>query len=420
MRPTHQRSRLAVIGLFCMAVAGCHVRARGSARAEHGVEYRGGRWFDGTRFVARTMYVADGVFHRTAPARIDSVVDLAGGYVVPPFGDAHYHLIDPRVQGTVAAFLRDGIFYVRDQGNAPSMRRLIDPLLNRPTGIDYVSANQAWTSPAGHPVEVVMRGAQMPDPLGAMVRDSLDPGLVMQVDTREDIERRWATFIAGRPDFLKLHLLQSDLHASLRNDPRGAGNRGIDPALIPELVRRAHAAGLLVSAHVYTAADFRAAIAGGVDMIAHLPGGRRGSSAAPFLLTDADAAAAKKRGAVVVTTVVQYGDSATIDRLLREQHVQNIALLRKHGVTLLLGSDLLGATAATEAGALARSGAFSNLELLRMWSVVTPQSIFPKRRIGVLADGYEASFLVLRGDPLVDFATTRTITRRVKQGMALP
>src|SRR5262245_2382650 len=145
MRPTYQRSRLAVIGVLCMAIAACHVRARDSARAEHGVEYRGGRWFDGAHFVARTMYVADGVFHRAAPARIDSVVDLAGGYVVPPFGDAHYHLIDPRVQGTVAAFLRDGIFYVRDQGNAPSMRRLIDPLLNRPTGIDYVSANQAWT-----------------------------------------------------------------------------------------------------------------------------------------------------------------------------------------------------------------------------------------------------------------------------------
>jgi imidazolonepropionase-like amidohydrolase len=62
---------------------------------------------------------------------------------------------------------------------------------------------------------------------------------------------------------------------------------------------------------------------------------------------------------------------------------------------------------------------FTNLELLRMWSVTTPRAIFPARRIGELKDGYEASFLVLRGDPLRDFGATRAIALRVKQGVAI-
>src|SRR5262245_61993927 len=84
-----------------------------------GVEYRGGRWFDGSRFVPRTMYVVDGVFRTRAPARVDSVVDLAGGYVVPPFADAHQHLVDPRIDVVIRTQLTDGVFYLKDQGSAP-------------------------------------------------------------------------------------------------------------------------------------------------------------------------------------------------------------------------------------------------------------------------------------------------------------
>ena len=399
------------------SLAACATAQLNTAPPAHGVAYRGGLWFDGSKFVPRTMYVADGAFHTRAPAQVDSVVDLAGGYVVPPFADAHQHLVDPRIDATIRTQLRDGIFYIKDQGNAPIMRRMIDPLLNTPTSFDYISANQGWTSPGGHPVEVIKRGAAMGGPMADFLRDSLDPGTVMQVETPADIDRRWAYFLAGKPDFVKVYLFYSEHHARLRNDPAAEGNRGIDPALVPEIVRRAHAAGLQVSAHVYTAADFRNAINGGVDLIAHLPGGRGPDSV--FLLTDADAASARSRGVSVITTVTQHQDSALIERLLRTQYANNINVLRRHGVPLLIGSDLIGGTAATEIAALAHSGLFSNLELLRLWSVTTPQAIFPARRIGALRDGYEASFLVLRANPLQDMAATRAISLRVKRGVAV-
>lgn len=400
-----------------VAFFGCHFSSNSEPVPAHGVAYRNGQWFDGNEFKAKTMYVADGILFSNAPAQIDSSIDLAGGYVVPPFADAHQHLVDPRIALTISAYIRDGIFYVKDQGNAPLMRRMIDPMLNKPTSFDYISANQGWTSPGGHPVEVIKRGAQMGPPMDAYVRDSLDPALVMQVDTKEDIARRWQYFLAGKPDFVKVYIFRAANYDQLRHDSR-EGNGGIDPKLVPELVRLAHQAGLQVSAHVFTADDFRVALNSGVDLIAHLPGGNN-TDPAPFLLTDADATLAAQRKVPVITTVIQHGDSAMTDRIMRDQYAHNISILRRHGVQLLIGSDVFGATAATEVAALARSGLFTNLDLLKMWSVETPRSIFPNRKIGVLSPGYEASFLVLRSNPLTDIRATKDIAIRVKQGVRL-
>ncbi|HKA59909.1 MAG TPA: amidohydrolase family protein [Gemmatimonadales bacterium] len=409
-------SRLVTLALLALGCATTQQSGnQPSPPADHGVAYRGGRWFDGTKFVSKTMYVAGGVFHTRAPVRIDSVVDLAGGYVVPPFSDAHQHLVDPRIDQTIAMQLGAGIFYLKDQGSAPVIRRIIDPQLNKPTTFDFIGANQAWTSPGGHPVEVIKRGAAA-GPFAAFVRDSLDPALVMQVESPADIEQRWAYFLAGKPDFVKVHVYRSDVYQQRRNDTI-EGNVGIDPLLVPEIVKRAKASGLQVSAHVFTAADFRVAVTAGVQQIAHLPGGRGPDSL--FALTDADAAAAARAGVTVITTVTQHEDSALLARLLKTQYANNINVLRRHHVPLLIGSDLIGRTATIEMVALAGSGLFTNLELLRMWSVTTPQAIFPSRRIGALQDGYEASFLVLRGDPLADFAQTRAISMRVKQGVLL-
>lgn len=64
-------------------------------------------------------------------------------------------------------------------------------------------------------------------------------------------------------------------------------------------------------------------------------------------------------------------------------------------------------------------GLWSNRELLDMWGRITSQAIFPERRLGVLADGYEASFLVLPDDPQRDVESVRRIQLRVKQGCVL-
>jgi predicted amidohydrolase YtcJ len=78
-----------------------------------------------------------------------------------------------------------------------------------------------------------------------------------------------------------------------------------------------------------------------------------------------------------------------------------------------------GNTARSEALYLSDLGGFTNLELLELWSESTPSLIFPGRKLGLLRDGYEASFVVLEQDPLADFSNVQRVTRRVKQGQLL-
>lgn len=59
---------------------------------------------------------------------------------------------------------------------------------------------------------------------------------------------------------------------------------------------------------------------------------------------------------------------------------------------------------------------FDNLTLLKMWCESTPETIFPNRKIGKLRDGYEASFLVLNGNPIENFEKVKEISMRFKQG----
>lgn len=418
MRPT----MLSAIAVVVVAACAAGLRELDPPPGARVTEYRGGQWFDGTAFVPRTLYVVGDVFATRRPSRVDTTIDLAGGYVVPPFADAHQHLIDPTaLRQTIAGFLRDGIFYIKDQSNSPAGRLPIEPIVNRPTSIDFISANQGWTSPGGHPTEIIARGAQFSPQIAAYVRDSLDYGAAMLVDTPDDVDKHWPLFLAGKPkpDFVKVFLLESEDYAAKRKDPKQVGNRGLDPALVPLIVQRAHTAGLQVSAHVSSVGDFRVAVNAGVDQLAHLPG-QRTVHPERYLLTDDDAANAAAHHVTVVTTVSMRNDSALTDRLMHDVYAHNLEVLRKHGVPLLVGSDIIGGSARTEIAALARSGLFSNAELLRMWSVVTPRAIFSQRKLAAFDDGFEASFLVLRGDPIADLANTGAIARRVKQGIPLP
>jgi imidazolonepropionase-like amidohydrolase len=65
-------------------------------------------------------------------------------------------------------------------------------------------------------------------------------------------------------------------------------------------------------------------------------------------------------------------------------------------------------------------GVFTPLELVRLWSEATPRAIFPQRRVGCLEEGCGASWLALAGDPSADFASTKRIALRMKDGRLLP
>jgi len=186
-----------------------------------------------------------------------------------------------------------------------------------------------------------------------------------------------------------------------------------------------------VMCHIESAADFHNAVAAGVDQTIHMPGFRGNEqghmpSADRYIISDGDASAAARKRIVVVTTLQAGSASAAArgDTVERERfdslHTVNLRSLARHNVTIAIGTDNYRATSVPEANYLQQLGVFSNVELLRMWTVATPRAIFPTRRIGRLDDGYEASFLGLEGNPLDDFSNTARIALRVKQGVILP
>jgi imidazolonepropionase-like amidohydrolase len=103
-------------------------------------------------------------------------------------------------------------------------------------------------------------------------------------------------------------------------------------------------------------------------------------------------------------------------RVIQANQVRNLKLLAKYRVKIAVGSDNMSGTSLAEAMNLHGLKAFDNLTLLRLWCENTAQAIFPNRKIGLLRDGYEASFLVLEANPLDDFMNVKRIKIRFKQG----
>jgi imidazolonepropionase-like amidohydrolase len=105
------------------------------------------------------------------------------------------------------------------------------------------------------------------------------------------------------------------------------------------------------------------------------------------------------------------------------QHA-NFAQIANAGVHIAIGSDGISGeepfvTALGEAWYLHENAFADNLTLLKMWSETTAQTIFPSRKLGQLAPGYEANFLVLEGDPIADFANVKRIRERIRHGVSI-
>jgi hypothetical protein len=408
------RARSACFAL--LSIAACH--SASPRQSVPAVEYRNGRWFDGARFVDRTMWVVGDRFAESAPAGTVTVVDLAGGFVVPPYAEGHNHWLEPGlVDAYVQTYLRDGVFYVRDQGTPPRIHDAMRPALGGPASVDFVSAHQGFPGPGGHPMELVDQLAAFGVLPAEWATTHGEGEALFAVASEAEVDRAWPTLLAGQPDFVKIFLVHSDEYAARRDDAAlTPKQRGIDPALVPAIVGRAHAAGLRVSAHVENAHDFHVAVEGGVDEIAHMPFVAADAPDA-YLLADGDCEAAGRRGLSISTTLDFLGDAPAPRQL--EVARANLLNLRRHGVRIALGTDLFRQTPRVEVERIARFELLTNLELLTAWAVTTPQVIFPDRKLGRLAADYEASFLVLKGDPLLDAANLGRIVLRVKQGRTL-
>jgi hypothetical protein len=394
-------------------------------------EFSNGRWFDGQKFTSKRFYSVSGVLTDKKPEKVDSVIDLTDTYIVPPFAEAHNHNVEWSDEETFSrlkrTYLEAGIFYIKNPNNLLRARTPLLDKINISTSIDVTFANGGLTASGGHPIGVVKRNIER----GGMNETDGDGGFYFIVDTIADLDRKWEKILAGKPDFIKTYLLYSEEYKKRKEDHKYFAWKGLDPALLPEIVRRAHKANLRVTTHIETATDFHNALVAGVDEIAHTPGFRPENGnwakydASRFKISEADARLAARNGTVVVTTLVSAIDHFLQKKTdepyseIRKLLAENLQLLKKYDVKIAIGSDSYRQTSLAEALNLSNLGIFDNLTLLKMFCETSAAAIFPKRRIGRLKNGYEASFLVLSDSPLRDFSSVQRIKQRFKQGELL-
>jgi hypothetical protein len=431
MANTKDFTRRAFLASTVAALAGMATGIKGMSQQSPSkvYEFVGASWFDGKTFRPKRFYSVGGVLTSRKPVRVDSVIDLTNKYVVPPFGEAHNHNIEysGRIDEVIRQYLREGIFYVKNPNNLPTARASLSGKINIPTSVDVVFANGGLTASGGHPLGVVKRNLDR----GASPKDWAEGGFYVVIDDLADLDRKWERVLAGKPDFIKTYLQYSEEYEKRKADDAYFDWRGLNPALLPEIVRRARRASLRVSTHVETATDFHNALVAGVDEINHMPGFRpekgdwKKSDFSRFKISERDARLAARNRVVVVTTLISAIEHALQKKEgepfkeLRDLLVHNLRLLKNSGVQVAVGSDSYRQTSLAEALSLRKLEAFDNRVLLKMWCEETAAAIFPHRKIGRLRQGYEASFLVLSDDPVQDFTNVQKIEMRVKQGEIL-
>lgn len=405
-------------------------------------KFSNGNWFDGKNFKRQTFYSVNGILTLRKPKRVDETIDLKNGFVIPPFGDAHTHNLDGKynLDKMIDAYLAEGTFYVQVLTNYQTGAAEAKPFLNKPESLDVIYANGGLTSTFGHPFlayEPRVMGIYSWSDTQSNIEKVKQSRIAADnaywfFDSIADVDAKWEKFMAGNPDIVKIYLLDAASQSKLKLDDN-IGSKGLLPEVAEYIVKRAHAANRRVYAHIETAADFRLGLKIGVDGFAHAPyydwdGKLETKPQDDLTIADIKLAAAKN---VVVIPTAARGiykqtdyDANGKGTLNQERFGRVIERYRKlfnemhrNGVKLAFGLDTYGTTLMPEIWYFHDNKIFDNRTLLKIAVETTPQTIFPNRQIGRLREGYEASFLVLKGNPLEDFSQIKNIESRFKQGV---
>ena len=398
-------------------------------------EYRGGRVFTGEGFVEASLCVSGGTIVACEESS-GSLVNLEGGFVIPPLADAHTHHFDGPYTFSWhrAAFLEAGVFYAMTVTAPTSQVLQIRDRLSGPKNVDVVTSLGGITGPDSHPAEIYealalgIRSYEDQIARAGEIRASrqVADDAYFVIESAADLEEKWRLILSNGPDLVKVYLRSSELYAE-GYGKWGPGG-GIDPDLLPVIRRLSEEAGLRLAVANSSIADFRASVAARADMVTHLPCYQDSmtdpespyydvDTAEECQLSAADAQAASAIGMSSILIVTEWAKDRP--EVYVDWEKRNIALLEAAEAPLAIGSNAYGSTVVEGLIAGADKRFFEPARLLRLATTDTARVIFPDRRSGCLEPGCDASFLVLAGDPLKDFAHIRRIRLRVKAGKLL-
>jgi imidazolonepropionase-like amidohydrolase len=365
-------------------------------------------------------------------------VNLAGKTVMPALIDVHAHL----------GYRKGATFRAENF----TRENLLDQL-NRFASFGIAAVASAGTDRgdltfrlrdepgSGTLVRTAGRGLAPPDAGPSPPMRDAPYGVSTVEEARNDVRE----LAARKVDFVKIWV-----------DDRNGTLPKLSPALYRAIIGEAHTHNLRVFAHIAALADAKDLLRAGVDGFLHPVRDRAVDEEllqllrerptvffaltlfAPRLAAYATRPAwldeALHRGAVSREEVTRLGDSiagrtpeaVAAAREDWERLAHNVAALNAAGVRLALGTDVGGATA---------GGLFGWTEHIELEHMVAagltpaqaivaatrvPAEILGLRRLGTVAAGHSADFIVLDANPLENIANTRRIARVYLRGREVP
>lgn len=385
--------------------------------------FQNGQWYDGQSFVTATWYTVNGLLSKKAPAKVDSVINLEGKYVIPPFGDAHCSSVseNPSAANTLSMYMGEGVYYLQIVGNTQEGRSASSPLMNKPTAPDALFSNGVITCTLGYPFleyEGPANKIKNPNQWGERYAELKTSQKMLGngywfIDNKEAIAANWDKIKMQRPDVIFIYLLDVEKNG-------GKEGKGLSAEVAKMVIKKAHKAGLRVFAQVETADDLRLGVKLGVDGFANIPGHNwdGNGEVKKYELTDADLKVlAKKKTPIVL--LLSHGQAAVNKAAVQAFHIKTLVQLKKAGVVAVMGSDDNQRTLRMELNYWFGLGELDDAWTLKVLCENTPKAIFPKRKIARFENGYEANFLVLADNPLTNVLKSRVQAFKVKNGVIL-
>ncbi|MGO4669899.1 amidohydrolase family protein [Bosea sp. 2RAB26] len=350
---------------------------------------------------------------KTVSAGKAKVIDLAGRTLMPGLIDAHVHVIagvadlgrnaalpDSLVTVRSLVIMREmllrGFTTVRDVGGADFGLKVATEEGHFPTP-RLVISGKALSQTGGH---ADFRG-RYDDREAVTTRHRLG-ALGRICDGIDQVRRAAREELKGGADFIKI---MANGGCASPTDP--IHFLGYSVSELEAIVEEARMAGTYVSAHVYTDQAIRRCVEAGVHSLEHCN------------LIQADTAKlAAAKGAVAVPTLVTYDKLASEggklgfppDSIAKVENVRvagmdSLAIMRKAGLPMAYGSDLLGEMHRHQSEEFViRGRALPAHEVIGAATHVAAKLLGLEGKIGTVASGAHADLIVVDGDPLKDLA----------------
>src|SRR3954471_10611307 len=350
----------------------------------------------------------------TSISSIDAeVIDLNGRTLMPGLIDAHVHVVagvadlgrnaalpDSLVTVRSLVIMREmlmrGFTTVRDVGGADFGLKTAVGEGHFPTPRLFISG-KALSQTGGH---ADFRG-RFDDRAAVASRHRLG-ALGRICDGLDDVRRAAREEMKGGADFIKI---MANGGCASPTDP--IHFLGFSRGELEAIVEEARMAGTYVSAHLYTDEAIRRCVEAGVHSLEHCN-----------LITPQTATLAAAKGAVAVPTLVTYDklasegaslgfppDSIAKVENVRAAGMESLAIMRKAGLPMAYGSDLLGAMHRHQSEEFViRGRALPAHEVIASATYVAARLLRQEGRLGVIAPGAHADLVVVEGDPLKDLS----------------